>query len=144
MRLTQSEFDHLVKSKGAAPKDTPKIKSLPVPGKEREKMNKLEASYARYLEAKKHLGEIVAWKFEPFGLRLAEKTFYHPDFMVTFETHIEIHETKGFMRDDANVKLKIAADKFPEFRFVLVKKIKGQWDYTKITGGIIDFNDLPF
>jgi len=52
---------------------------------------------------------------------------------VTFEDRIELHETKGFMRDDAAVKLKVAADKFPEFLFVLVKKIKKQWDYEVIS-----------
>lgn len=135
------EFNALQnRNKLGVQKDTPKTVKLPVPGKEHGKMNKLEASYAQHLEARKHLKEIVRWKFDPFGLKLADKTYYHPDFMVVFETHIEIHETKGFMRDDANVKLKVAASQFPEFKFVLVKKLKGQWDFKEISTGF----DLPF
>jgi hypothetical protein len=34
----------------------------------------------------------------------------------------EFHETKGWMRDDANVKLKSAALQYPHFRFFLVRK----------------------
>jgi len=55
-------------------------------------------------------------------LRLANKTFYTPDFFVITEEHMEFHETKGWMRDDANVKLKVAATRFPWFRFILVTK----------------------
>jgi hypothetical protein len=86
------------------------------------KMNKLEAAYAQHLDALKHAGKVLWWKYEALGLRLADKTFYHPDFMVlTAEGVLEIHETKGFMQDDANVKLKVAACSFP-FVFKLIKR----------------------
>jgi len=86
------------------------------------KMNKLEAAYAQHLDALRHAGKVLWWKYEAVGLRLADKTFYHPDFMVlTADGVLEIHETKGFMQDDANVKLKVAACSFP-FVFRLVKR----------------------
>jgi len=37
---------------------------------------------------------------------------------------LECHEVKGFWRDDARVKIKVAASIYP-FRFVAVRKVKG-------------------
>lgn len=90
-------------------------------------MNKTEFDYLALLELRKRAGEIIDYRFEPFGLRLADKTFYHPDFMVVFPGHFEIHEVKGFWRDDARVKIKVAAELYPWWRFVAVKKQKTQW-----------------
>ncbi len=39
-----------------------------------------------------------------------------------------MHEVKGFMRDDAAVKLKVAAKMHPWWTFRLVKKSKKGWD----------------
>jgi hypothetical protein len=35
---------------------------------------------------------------------------------------VEYHETKGFERDDAAVKFKTAAEKYPFARFLMVRK----------------------
>lgn len=96
-------------------------------------MNKLEAAYAQHLDVLQHAGEVIWWRYEAVGLRLADRTFYHPDFLVMMaDGTLEAHETKGFMRDDANVKLKVAASAFP-FVFRLVKKQKGgAWDIRTI------------
>lgn len=113
------------------------IKTQPLPvaiGAERDQgMNKLEAAYAQHLDALKHAGTVAWWRYEAVGLRLADRTFYHPDFMVMMaDGTLEAHETKGFMRDDAAVKLKVAACAFP-FVFKLVKKQKGgAWDIRTI------------
>lgn len=45
-------------------------------------MNQTEARYAGYLDGMKHTGEVVAWAYEAVKLRLADKTFYTPDFVV--------------------------------------------------------------
>lgn len=91
------------------------------------KMNKLEQKYAAHLDTLKHAGDILDWKFDAINLRLADGCFYKPDFMVlTKEMALEMHETKGFMTDDALVKLKVAAASFP-FPFKLIKWIKGEW-----------------
>jgi hypothetical protein len=85
-------------------------------------MNKTEGAYANHLELRKITGEIVEWRFEPFKLKLADKTYYNVDFTLIFpDGHIECHETKGATRhweDDARVKIKVAAVKFTEFTFV--------------------------
>jgi len=91
--------------------------------------NKLETSYAGLLELRRRAGEILAWEFERLTLVLADGTRYTPDFLVVFSDHFEIHETKGFWRDDARVKIKVAATIFPWFRFVGVERKKGAWHY---------------
>lgn len=84
-------------------------------------MNKTEAAYASDLEAKKSAGEIAWFKFEGVKLRLADNTFYSPDFFVMLaDGSLEAHEVKGFWADDARAKIKIAADMYP-FRFIAVK-----------------------
>lgn len=98
-----------------------------VPGE----MNKTEAAYAEHLEARKLAGEIAAYWFEAIKLRLADNTTYTPDFFVMLPNGLlECHEVKGFWRDDAKVKIKVAADKYP-FRFIAVtrepKKLGGGW-----------------
>lgn len=90
-------------------------------------MNKTEAAYASYLEILKHAGEVLWWKFEGVKLRLAYNTFYTPDFAVLMADGLfHCHEVKGFWRDDALVKIKVAASIYP-FRFIAVKKVKEGW-----------------
>ncbi len=84
-------------------------------------MNKTEEAYARHLEARKMGGDVVWYKFEGVKLRLADNTFYTPDFAVMlYNGEIELHEVKGFWQDDARAKIKIAADMYP-FRLIAVK-----------------------
>jgi len=94
-------------------------------------MNKTEAAYAAMLDARRHAGEVAWFKFEGIKLRLADNTFYTPDFAVMLaDGALEMHEVKGFWQDDARVKIKIAADLYP-MRFVAIrvqsKKEGGGW-----------------
>ena len=95
-------------------------------------MNKTESAYSQYLETLRHAGDIVWFKFEGVKLRLADNTFYTPDFVVMGANGlIEMHEVKGFWLDDARAKIKIAADMYP-FRFLAIKakakKNGGGWE----------------
>lgn len=84
-------------------------------------MNKTEAAYAQHLEAQKVAGRVAWFKFEGLKFRLADNTFYTPDFAVMLAGgEMEAHEVKGFWQDDARAKIKIAADLYP-FRFVAIK-----------------------
>lgn len=84
-------------------------------------MNKTEAAYAERLRALQHAGEILWHRFEGIKLRLADNTFYTPDFAVLAADGVmELHEVKGFWQDDARAKIKIAADQYP-FRFIAVR-----------------------
>lgn len=91
-------------------------------------MNKTEAAYAKYLEALREAGEVLWFEFEPMNLKLADKCFYRVDFLVMMKSgQLECHEVKGFWTDDALVKIKTAAAKFP-FRFISVRHKKGKWE----------------
>jgi hypothetical protein len=90
-------------------------------------MNRSEAAYAQRLELQRQAGEVVWFKFEAVKLRLADATFYSPDFAVMVaDGTLEMHEVKGFWEDDARVKIKVAAAMYP-FRFVALTAKRGTW-----------------
>lgn len=93
-------------------------------------MNKTEAAYAERLESMRLKGDILWYRFDCMKLRLADKTFYTPDFLVmSADGTLELHEVKAFMiEDDAAVKMKVAANTYP-FRFILAqrKRVKDPW-----------------
>lgn len=97
-------------------------------------MNGTERKYADYLEQCRKRGDILRWDFEPVKLRLADSTFYTPDFRVILHDGTEeYHEVKGFWRDDARVKIKVAAEMHP-YRFIAVSLVKKQW-HTEVFEG---------
>ncbi len=95
-------------------------------------MNRTEARYAAHLSDLQVRKQILWFKFEALKLRLADNTFYTPDFFVMRDDcRLECHEVKGFWQDDARVKIKVAAATYP-FRFIAVtartKKNGGGWN----------------
>ena len=93
-------------------------------------MNQTEAAYAQHLEGLKRGGFLEWYAFEAMKFRLADNTFYTPDFMVMLcGGELEAHEVKGFWQDDARVKIKVAASLFP-IHFIAVKRAP------KRTGGM--------
>ena len=96
-------------------------------------MNQLESRYAEHLEARRLAGEIVRYDYELVAFKLAHDCRYHPDFMVMLaDGTIEFHETKGFMRGDADVKLRVAAAQTP-FIFRLITRSKdGAWNISEV------------
>jgi hypothetical protein len=86
------------------------------------RMNGHEAEYATLF-----LNNRV-WKFEAITFRLGDDCRYTPDFMVIAEDDVvEFHEVKGFWRDDAKVKLRVAAEQYPMFRFKAFRRVKKTW-----------------
>ncbi len=95
-------------------------------------MNKSEAAYDAHLAAEQQAGRVLWRKFEGLKLRLADSTFYTPDFAVMAgDGVLECHEVKGWWGDDDRAKIKVAADLYP-LRFVAVrarpKKDGGGWE----------------
>ena len=89
-------------------------------------MNKTEEAYAELLQARKLAGEIIEWQFEAVTFKLAEDTRYTPDFAVLLATgEQEFIDAKGGGPIDPKslVKIKCAAEKFPQFRFVIEQKL---------------------
>lgn len=81
-------------------------------------MNQTEAKYAAHLLSLKDAGLVYDFAFEGVTFVLANRTRYTPDFLViTQDGSVEFHEVKGYWRDDAKVKIKIAARMFPWFTF---------------------------
>lgn len=94
-------------------------------------MNGTERDYGALLALRQHAGEILWHKFEGLKLRLADATFYTPDFVVmAADGVIECHEVKGFWQDDARVKIKVAASLYP-FRFIAVKRLAKKAGFTE-------------
>lgn len=99
-------------------------------------MNRLEAEYALMLDAMKAEGKVLWWSFDAIKLRLADLTFYTPDFLIMrADCGMEVHEVKGgLIEDDAMVKIKVAASLYP-FVFVLCQKKRKNdpWLYRRLT-----------
>ena len=97
--------------------------------KGQRQMNGLEMLYVHeYLEPQRMTGHIGAWKYEAITLKLADDCRYTPDFHFwALDGVLEFHETKGHWREDARIKIKMAAELFPNCRFVACQRIKGQW-----------------
>lgn len=94
-------------------------------------MNKTEEAYGALLEQERLFGTVAWYKFEGLKLRLADNTFYTPDYAVMLaDGTMQCHEVKGFWTDDAKVKIKVAAELYP-FQFIAVsrqsKKDGGGW-----------------
>lgn len=94
----------------------------------RRGMNKTEARYALLLEAAKEAGDVVHYGFEEVTLTLAARqdglVRYTPDFhVVRADGAVEFHEVKGgFIREDADTKFRVACDRYPFYRFLLVQQ----------------------
>ncbi len=104
-------------------------------------MNKTEARYEAHLRIQHVMGAIAWYQFEGMKLKLADSTFFTPDFVVMLiNGALQFHEVKARMsngkpryEDDAIVKLKVAAEQKP-FAFFLVWPGKttdwdnGEWE----------------
>lgn len=93
------------------------------------KMNKTEGAYWDRLQTLVR-GGLLAWcGYEVVTFKLAHDTRYTPDFIIiTNDGAVEAHETKGFFREDALVKVKVAAEQIRWCRFFVVKKTADGWE----------------
>lgn len=90
-----------------------------------------EKKYMEFLDQEKAAGRIYGYRYGSIKLRLADTTFYTSDFQVqTNEGGLEFVEVKGSWKapnqEDSRVKIKVAAEQYPEFCFVAVvpKRVK--------------------
>ena len=103
-------------------------------------MNRYESDYSALLETRKQNGEITAYYYERYKLKLGNNCYYTPDFMVVrADGVLEFHEVKGFWEEDARVKIKAAADQYPHI-FVAVTRPsrkadreRNPWNYEYFT-----------
>ena len=99
--------------------EPPAPKPEPQPGDGPKYRSKAEARYAGHLEGLRVVGKIREARYEAFRVTLADKTTLTADFWVVLpDMRVEIHEVKGgYTREDAWIKLKIAAAMWPWFRW---------------------------
>jgi|ERR1041384_4049024 hypothetical protein len=94
-------------------------------------LNKLEREFEQRLRDR-HSGVVMT---QAITFRLANGVRYTPDFIVFDQWNLggelayelTAYEVKGFMRDDANVKLKVAASAFPQICWNLAWKENREW-----------------
>lgn len=99
-------------------------------------LNKTEAAYLAHLQQRVADGKLLRVDPHPEKLRLADRTWYCPDFrVIELDGSVRFDEVKGFMRDDAAVKLKVAAELHP-YRFFLVRAVgplaRGKWQIDEV------------
>lgn len=90
-------------------------------------MNANEAAFAKVLEEWKAKGEVLFYSFESLQLILAPRTTLLLDFhAVMSDGTLVFYECKAGMKngryrveEDANVKMKLAAEKFPYLRIII-------------------------
>jgi hypothetical protein len=97
--------------------------------------NSLEQAFSLRLEARKQAGEILWHRFQPLRLRIGKggrgmKAYYKPDFSaLTPDGDFILYETKGQWREASRVRIRVAAEIFPFFKFIAVTKTKDGWEY---------------
>lgn len=88
--------------------------------------------------------ELLWWSFEPWKLQIGKRCTYAPDFVVVAsDGTIECHEVKATWRsgkagwmEDARVKIKAAASRYPFLRFVAAAERRSggrsEWTFEEI------------
>ncbi|EHJ49535.1 hypothetical protein DFW101_3539 [Solidesulfovibrio carbinoliphilus subsp. oakridgensis] len=79
-------------------------------------------------------GEIVGCEFEGKTFELARDCRYTPDWWVVLANGLtEVHEVKGKMVwEDSRIKVKWAAQRFPEVRFTWAQWKGGKWTIKQV------------
>ncbi len=119
------------------------------------KMNSIELEFAWILEGMKRDEKIVDYTFEGITFHLADRTTYTPDFLVVYTDHFELVDIKtrgeakkvrsgdgrvytkrwSSKRDDAAVKIKVAAALFPWMKWAYYyKEANGRWTREEVGG----------
>ncbi len=114
--------------------------------------NQLELAFGERLNIAKLHNQIEEWWLKPFtrGLQIGPAMTFQIDFMVWEHAKDETFmiDTKGPWTDgDSRLKIKIAAEKFPMWRWLIVTRANGIWTAKEVTAakGIgRKYLDLPW
>lgn len=89
--------------------------------------SKLEQRYSVHLNQLVAAGDILYYHYEPLKFILGPGSTYRPDYLVVRpDGKVEIHEVKGYLRDDASVKFRAASSRNTWAVFIMVS-----WDSKK-------------
>lgn len=110
---------------GRAHESTTRIDLSPRPTTDESKLNKTERAYLWHLRKL----NVPLLRIQQHTLKLADDCRLTVDFTyMNANGRLVFVDVKGFQREDALIKMKVAARQFPEFDFVIVKREKGQWN----------------
>lgn len=98
------------------------------PSTDEEKLNKTERAFLATLRA----GNPTWLGIQNVTLKLAFDCRFTPDFATIKDGAITFFDVKGWQREDALIKMKMAARLFTWAQFVIVKKDKLGWKYSII------------
>lgn len=93
------------------------------------KLNKTEQAFLRFIRADPKIKEVHV---QDMTFKLANDCRLTPDFSYIFQGRQVFIDVKGFQREDALIKMKMAARKFPQFDFYIVFKAQGGWSFNKV------------
>lgn len=116
----------------------PAVSAAPADG-----LNKLERAFWERLQEAERTGHFMEVYEHAMKLRVIGNRWYHPDFMsVGLMGQVDLWETKGFMREDAELKLIAAAERFPCFSWVLVTRKARKWQCQYVTKSGINRREI--
>ena len=108
-------------------------------------MNKTEQRFAQYLDGLKLTGGIKTWWFESIRFKIGYDCWLKPDFLVeNAHGELALYDTKGTKRsktgatkpyaeEDAIVKARAIADKFPiPLYFAWLDNKTGEWNFKRM------------
>ena len=93
------------------------------PSTDESKLNKTEKAWLVVVRSRGYVWHGV----QNISFKIGDDCRYNPDILAICDGQLVAFEVKGFMREDALVKLKTTARAFPWLRIVVVKRIKGEW-----------------
>jgi hypothetical protein len=97
--------------------------AVPRPRAGEDGLNKTERRFRDRLQGSLEARRIRRYLREPLKFRLGGRCWYCPDYLVLGDPHRPAPaccEVKGWLREDAAVKIKVAAHMYPEFRWLLI------------------------
>lgn len=115
--VTGAEF---IERQAASAAPTRQMRSL---GRVRSrKVDAAIEAYGEFLAVRRCAGDVLWFRAQPIELRLADETYYGPNFAVMVASgHLEMHHVVDAAKNESLTTVKIAAEQFP-FRFVVVHR----------------------
>lgn len=108
-----------------------------LPGHTRGQPNKTEARYAaEVLEPRRLAGEVIRYEFEAFAIKFERGTWTPDYFVVMADQTLVMIDVKGTSPRDQEAqrfKIKLAAARWPEFRFTIARAVRGGgWKHEEV------------
>lgn len=98
------------------------------PSTDESRLNKTERAWLDVIR-----GRDYPWiGVQNISFKIGDDCRYNPDFLVLCDGRLVAFEVKGWMRDDALVKLKTTARAFPWLQIVVVKRDGKGWIETEV------------